>query len=91
MADSAHGDHLQGDVRRVCSRCGNVLTGGGVAAKHGEARKRVTVIFTDIVGSTALTEELEPEVLRLVGLRFHQTAREVLKGYGASIQSPSSW
>ena len=51
----------------------------------------MTVIFTDIVGSTALTEELEPEVLRLVGLRFHQTAREVLKGYGASIQSPSSW
>ena len=31
-----------------------------------EARKRVTVVFSDVTGSTRLSEQLDPESLRRV-------------------------
>ena len=45
---------------RFCDACGARLERSADAA----ARKTVTVVFTDLAGSTALGERLDPETLR---------------------------
>ena len=44
----------------------------------GEARKTVTIVFTDVTGSTSLGEQLDPEALRGVMARYFATAQTVL-------------
>jgi class 3 adenylate cyclase len=44
--------------------------GSPVIAHEPEARKVVTVLFTDVAGSTALGEQLDPELLRRVMWRL---------------------
>ena len=39
-----------------------------------DQRKTVTVLFCDMVGLTALGEELDPETLRRIMNRFHAVA-----------------
>jgi len=46
---------------RFCPSCGASLAQGGLAAP---VRKHVVVLFVDLVGSTALVERVDPEVLR---------------------------
>jgi len=69
---------------RFCDACGAALTGAGVrsrtrsaavSARHaieGE-NKQVTVMFCDIVNSTALTESLGPEATHALLDRFFDT------------------
>ena len=47
---------------RFCFSCGAALEASAPAA---ETRKTVTVLFCDLVGSTALGEQLDPETLRV--------------------------
>ena len=47
---------------RFCGACGAALDG---RASTTETRKVVTVVFTDVTGSTALGERLDPETLRV--------------------------
>jgi class 3 adenylate cyclase len=47
---------------RFCSGCGAPLA----VAHAREQRKTVTVLFCDVVGSTALGESTDPEALRAV-------------------------
>nr|WP_037827849.1 adenylate/guanylate cyclase domain-containing protein [Streptomyces sp. NRRL S-325] len=55
---------------RFCSSCG---TPCAVAAAPAEdERKPVTVLFCDLVGSTALSGVLDPETLRTVTLRYFE-------------------
>ena len=49
------------DGFRFCGACGAPLT---EAAPPRETRKIVTALFCDVVGSTALGEEIDPEALR---------------------------
>jgi hypothetical protein len=69
-------------VRRGQSGAGPVLSCLRVAlAASGtgrEVRKTVTVVFTDLVGSTPLGERLDPESLREVITRYYDRAAEVL-------------
>ena len=44
---------------RFCGMCGAALV--PAAAKPREERKVVTILFTDLVGSTARAEGLDPE------------------------------
>src|SRR5262249_48072936 len=53
---------------KFCRRCGSGL---GVTAERGRSdkvpegeRRQLTVMFCDVVGSTALSERLDPEELR---------------------------
>ncbi|MFF3301229.1 adenylate/guanylate cyclase domain-containing protein [Streptomyces sp. NPDC002908] len=65
---------------RFCSSCG---TPCAAAATPGEdERKPVTVLFCDLVGSTALSGVLDPETLRTVTLRYFEamSAQIVARG-----------
>jgi class 3 adenylate cyclase/tetratricopeptide (TPR) repeat protein len=49
-------------------------------------RKTVTLVFCDVAESTALGERLDPEALRDVWSRYHETARNVLERHGGTIE-----
>ena len=41
-------------------------------------RRQLTVMFCDLVGSTAMAQRLDPEDLRVLILRFQQLVRDVV-------------
>src|SRR5215203_112352 len=49
-------------------------------------RKTVTLVFCDVADSTPLGEQLDPEALRAVWSRYHETARTVLERHGGTIE-----
>ncbi len=49
-------------------------------------RKTITAVFTDLVGSTALGERLDPEVTRAVMERYYENMRVILEGHGGTVQ-----
>ena len=49
-------------------------------------RKTVTLVFCDVADSTPLGEQLDPEALRGVWSRYHETARVVLERHGGTIE-----
>jgi class 3 adenylate cyclase len=51
-----------------------------------EERRLVTVLFADVVGSTALGESLDPEDLRRLLGRFYETARDVMQAHGGTLE-----
>jgi predicted ATPase/class 3 adenylate cyclase len=68
---------------KFCSECGASLT---VAAPATEQRKVVTVVFSDVTGSTALGERLDPESLRRVLARYFELASQVVERHGGSVE-----
>jgi class 3 adenylate cyclase/tetratricopeptide (TPR) repeat protein len=50
------------------------------------SRRTVTVLFCDIVGSTALGERLDPEAVRHVIQRYFEEARAALEQHGGSVE-----
>jgi class 3 adenylate cyclase/tetratricopeptide (TPR) repeat protein len=67
---------------KFCSECGVSLT----AAASTEQRKVVTVVFSDVTGSTALGERLDPESLRRVLARYFELASQVVDRHGGSVE-----
>src|SRR5688500_11794395 len=51
-----------------------------------EARKTVTVVFSDVTGSTSLGEQLDPEALRRVMERYFEEMRTVLERHGGTVE-----
>src|SRR6187455_2033431 len=51
-----------------------------------EVRKVVTVVFADVVGSTALGERLDPESLRRVMWRYFDAMRVALERHGGTVE-----
>jgi class 3 adenylate cyclase len=49
-------------------------------------RRIVTVLFADVVGSTAIGEELDPEDLSQLLTGYYATAREVIEAYGGTVE-----
>jgi class 3 adenylate cyclase/tetratricopeptide (TPR) repeat protein len=49
-------------------------------------RKTVTLVFCDVADSTPLGERLDPEALRGVWSRYHETARTVLERHGGTVE-----
>lgn len=74
---------------RFCGQCGAALSadaGAAPAAPADAERRHVTVLICDLVGSTALSQKLDPEDLREVMRAFQATgAREIhrLEGFFA--------
>jgi class 3 adenylate cyclase len=67
---------------RFCLRCGTPIA----AAGEPEARKVVTVVFSDLAGSTSLGERLDPESLGRVMARWFEAMRAVLERHGGTVQ-----
>ena len=51
-----------------------------------EQRKVVTVLFCDLVGSTALGESADPEVVRARMRRYFEDLRAILERHGGSVE-----
>ena len=68
---------------RFCNACASPLD---AADAVGEQRKTVTVFFSDVSGSTALGERLDPESLRRVLARYFEVARETVERHGGVVE-----
>ena len=67
---------------KLCGFCGAQLA----APLEQEIRKTATIVFTDLVGSTALGTQLDPEALREVISRYFDEMRRVLEEHGGLIE-----
>jgi class 3 adenylate cyclase/tetratricopeptide (TPR) repeat protein len=68
---------------KFCNSCGASLAAPVPAT---EQRKVVTVLFSDVTGSTALGERLDPESLRHVLARYFDLASRVVERHGGSVE-----
>src|SRR3954447_328467 len=68
---------------RFCGACGAALED---APAPRQERKVVTALFCDVTGSTALGEELDPEVLRGVLNRYFELMRAVIERHGGTVE-----
>jgi len=82
--------HENRDEARFCDQCGHRLE--GVAAPSDarsilEAeRKRITALFSDISGYTAMTSKLDPEEVKEITSRVFDGVREVVGKYEGFIE-----
>ncbi|HYP22382.1 MAG TPA: adenylate/guanylate cyclase domain-containing protein [Actinomycetota bacterium] len=67
---------------RFCPGCGSPLSG----VPAGDTLKTVSVVFTDLVGSTALAERFDPESLHTLMREYFETIRRVVTRYGGSVE-----
>src|SRR5688572_3132862 len=51
-----------------------------------QQRKTVTIVFTDVVGSTSLGERLDPELLRRIMTTYFHRMRAVLEHHGGTVE-----
>jgi class 3 adenylate cyclase/tetratricopeptide (TPR) repeat protein len=78
---------------RFCGHCGSPLSAtpaaGPAAGGHAEPdeaeRRQLTVMFCDLVGSTALSERLDPEELRELVRAYQTTAAGVIDRLGGHV------
>ncbi len=68
---------------KFCPECGTKL---GAAATQGESRRVVTVLFSDVTGSTALGERLDPEAVRALMGRYFASRKRVIARHGGTVE-----
>jgi len=81
-------------VCRVCGEenperakfCLNCATPLSEAPPSREQRKTVTVLFCDVVGSTALGESTDPEALRAILARYFEQMKSIVERHGGSVE-----
>ena len=76
--------HENPEGQRFCGDCGGRLAEDVPPAP--EVRKTVTILFSDVTGSTALGERLDPESLRRVMTRYFDLMRAVLERHGGTVE-----
>src|SRR3972149_5307654 len=69
---------------KFCSECGTALTGPSETRR--EERKVVTVVYADLVGSTARAELLDPEDVRAILTPYHERVRHELERHGGTVE-----
>jgi len=69
---------------RFCDSCGSALSAS--AGPAGEVRKTVTILFADIVSSTARGEETDPESTRRMLARYFDAMRRVVERHGGTVE-----
>jgi class 3 adenylate cyclase/tetratricopeptide (TPR) repeat protein len=68
---------------RLCGFCGTSLVAELPAQ---ELRKVVTIVFSDLKGSTSLGEALDPEAVREVEARYFEAMRTPLLAHGGTLE-----
>jgi class 3 adenylate cyclase/tetratricopeptide (TPR) repeat protein len=71
------------DIAKFCLACGAELAAPPPAS---EERKLITVLFTDIVGSTAKAEQMDPEDVRARLAPYYARLRGELERYGGTVE-----
>jgi class 3 adenylate cyclase/tetratricopeptide (TPR) repeat protein len=74
--------HENADDARFCNACAAPLA----AVSRASVRKTVTVLFCDLVGSTALGERADPELLRELMAGYHAQLRTILERHGGTVE-----
>src|SRR3954451_10437631 len=72
------------DDAAFCARCGAPLAGASIAAV--EERKVVTILFADLVGSTAEAERRDPEDVRAMLSAYYARLRHELERHGGTVE-----
>src|SRR3989442_14307287 len=68
---------------QFCDACGTSLVAS--ASEQAAARKVVTIVFADLIGSTSLHERLAPESVGRLMARYYQVVREPVEAHGGSV------
>ena len=78
---------------RFCGECGTPLGEAAPAAAPVRAdaqptaeRRLVSVLFTDLVGFTTLSESRDPEEVRELLSRYFETSRKLIERYGGTVE-----
>ncbi|MFN2488523.1 MAG: AAA family ATPase [Actinomycetota bacterium] len=80
---------------RSCERCGEpsaeragfcASCGAPLRRAPDEVRKTVTSLFADLVGSTALAQELDPEAYRDVMSRFFEAMVKAIQAHAGAVE-----
>ncbi len=78
------------NAAKFCANCGTLLLQNGPAAADEIAavnvsRRQMTVLFCDLVGSTALAEQMDPEDLFAALSAYHQLVKSIAVRYDAHV------
>jgi class 3 adenylate cyclase/tetratricopeptide (TPR) repeat protein len=78
---------------KFCGECGTALTDAAAPpiavpapVAVGAERRLVTVLFADLVGSTTLAEDRDPEETRTLLNQYFETASETIGRYGGTVE-----
>jgi len=71
------------DSAKFCNECATPL---GASASSGEVRKIISALFCDLVGSTTLGEQHDPEVLRPILDGYFTQMRSAVQRHGGLVQ-----
>ena len=66
---------------RFCPECG-----AAAVTRTSERRKVVTVLFCDVVGSTALGESTDPEAVRTLLARYFERMKAIVERHGGTVE-----
>ena len=69
---------------KFCLRCGATLETG--SAGEVEERKVVSVLFCDLVGFTARSEQVDPEDVRAILRSYHGRVRTEIERFGGTLE-----
>jgi class 3 adenylate cyclase/tetratricopeptide (TPR) repeat protein len=84
MAACAHCGSENPAEARFCNACGTPLA--AVAPPRVEERKLVSVLFADLVGFTARSEQLDPEDVRAMLSPYYARLRAELERHGGTVE-----
>jgi class 3 adenylate cyclase len=73
------------EIARFCLACAAALAAEAPTERQ-DVRKTITVVFSDVAGSTALGERLDAESVRAVMGRYFQEMRAVLERHGGTVE-----
>jgi class 3 adenylate cyclase/predicted ATPase len=72
-------------LKAIAARAENHTTAPAVTAPGQAERRQLSVMFTDLVGSTALSARLDPEDLREVIGAYHRCVAETVSKFGGFV------
>ena len=73
---------------RFCASCGTPLSAGlaATAGSASEERKLATILFADVMGSTGLGEQLDPERLRVLLRDYFAAMAAVIEEWSGTVE-----
>jgi predicted amidophosphoribosyltransferase len=72
--------------KKFCGDCGAALVASPARmADKAEARKVVTIVFADLIGSTSLHERLDAESTRRLMDRYYRALRAAVESHGGTV------